>query len=92
MAVAAANAGEFSTMAAVCSDGDGVNAGNAAASRSSENDASERTSDLSRQAPIGHRQLRANDVPAKTQSSPSELEQRRLVQDLDRRLIICRRC
>jgi hypothetical protein len=54
--------------------------------------AAEQTASLVRQAPIGHRQPRAVDVPGGARSSPLELEQRRQDEDLDRRLIICRGC
>jgi hypothetical protein len=92
-AVAAGNESQFDVAADVCADGGGADARNAAAAGcSGENDAAEQASRLSRQAPVGHRQPRADDVPANTQLSPGEFEQRRLDQDLDRRLIICRRC
>ncbi|MCP1777391.1 hypothetical protein ABIF68_004256 [Bradyrhizobium japonicum] len=48
--------------------------------------------DLSRQAPIGHRQPRRSDVPGSTQSSPEDAELQRLDKGVDRRLIICRGC
>ncbi|MBR0764512.1 hypothetical protein ACE102_32040 [Bradyrhizobium sp. vgs-9] len=48
--------------------------------------------DLSRQAPIGHRQPRRSDVPGSTQASPEEAELQRLDKEIDRRLIICRGC
>jgi hypothetical protein len=54
--------------------------------------AAEQTASLVRQAPIGHRQPRAADIPGGAQSSPLELEQRRQDEELDRRLIICRGC
>jgi hypothetical protein len=54
--------------------------------------AAEQTASLARQAPIGHRQPRAVDVPGGARSSPLELEQRRQDEELDRRLIICRGC
>ena len=44
------------------------------------------------QAPIGHRQPRLSDTPGATQSSPSDLELRRLDAEIDRKLIICRGC
>lgn len=44
------------------------------------------------QAPVGHRQPRPSDVPETAQSSPSDLEFRRLEQEIDRKLIICRGC
>ena len=48
--------------------------------------------DLSRQAPIGHRQPRRSDVPGSAQASPEDAELQRLDKDIDRRLIICRGC
>jgi hypothetical protein len=54
--------------------------------------AAEQTASLARQAPIGHRQPRAADIPGGARSSPLELEQRRQDEELDRRLIICRGC
>lgn len=54
--------------------------------------AAEETASLARQAPIGHRQPRAADIPGGARSSPLELEQRRQDEELDRRLIICRGC
>jgi hypothetical protein len=48
--------------------------------------------DLSRQAPIGHRQPRRGDMPDPTQGSPEAMESRRLDKEIDRRLIICRGC
>lgn len=53
--------------------------------------AAEQTASLVRQAPIGHRQPRAADVPGPS-SSQLELDQRRQDEQLDRRLIICRGC
>jgi hypothetical protein len=47
---------------------------------------------LDRQAPIGHRQPRASDVPDNTESSPTDLELRRLDEEIDRKLTICRGC
>ena len=44
------------------------------------------------QAPIGHRQPRLSDTSGATQSSPSDLELRRLDAEIDRKLIICRGC
>jgi hypothetical protein len=44
------------------------------------------------QAPIGHRQPRLSDTSGVTQSSPSDLELRRLDAEIDRKLIICRGC
>jgi hypothetical protein len=45
-----------------------------------------------RQAPVGHRQPRPSDVPETTQLSPPDLELRRLDEEIDRKLIICRGC
>jgi hypothetical protein len=47
---------------------------------------------LVRPAPIGHRQPRAVDILQNTQPSSDELEQRRLDEEIDRKLIICRGC
>jgi hypothetical protein len=47
---------------------------------------------LFRQAPVGHRQPRPSDISASTQSSPPDLELRRLDEEIDRKLIICRGC
>jgi hypothetical protein len=48
--------------------------------------------ELFRQAPIGHRQPRAIDVPENPQLSPADLEQRRQDEEINRKLIICRHC
>jgi hypothetical protein len=47
---------------------------------------------LFREAPIGHRQPRAIDVPENPQLSPADLEQRRLDEEINRKLVICRGC
>jgi hypothetical protein len=47
---------------------------------------------LARQAPIGHRQPRMSDVPDSTKLSPTDLELRRLDEEIDRKLTICRGC
>jgi hypothetical protein len=57
-----------------------------------QRDVVERVSGLSHEAPVGHRQPRGTDVPQKMESSPLELEQRRLDEELDRKLTICRGC
>jgi hypothetical protein len=44
------------------------------------------------QAPLGHRQPRAMDVPDKVMAFPSELSEQQLDRELDRRLVICRGC
>ena len=90
--VAAGNGSSFRVAADASAKGTCVDTCGVAGAMSGENDAAEQTSRLSRQAPIGHRQPRAGDVPADTQLSPSEFEQRRLDQDLDKRLIICHGC
>ena len=46
---------------------------------------------LSRRAPIGHRQPRADDIPA-SQPSPIEIEMRREDEMIDKKIIICRGC
>lgn len=48
--------------------------------------------DLFRQAPIGHRQPRLRDVSGPVQASPIDIELRRLDEEIDRKLIICRGC
>lgn len=55
-------------------------------------DAPEKFANLFRPAPIGHRQPRPRDIPEATQLSPLELELRRLDEEIDRKLIICRGC
>jgi hypothetical protein len=47
---------------------------------------------LFRQAPVGHRQPRQSDVAETTQLSPDDLELRRLDEEIDRKLTICRGC
>jgi len=47
---------------------------------------------LLRQAPVGHRQPRLSDISASAQLSPPDLELRRLDEEIDRKLIICRGC
>lgn len=46
---------------------------------------------LSRRAPVGHRQPRADDIPA-SQLPPIEIEMRREDERIDKKLIICRGC
>jgi hypothetical protein len=83
----------FGSVSTVVAAGNGSKFGAAAeAASSGESDAAKRTSRPSRQAPIGHCQPRADEVPANVQLSPSEFELRRMDQELDRRLIICRGC
>jgi hypothetical protein len=55
-------------------------------------EATEQIATLVRPAPIGHRQPRAVDILQITQPSPDELEQRKLDEEIDRKLIICRGC
>jgi hypothetical protein len=50
------------------------------------------TSHLPWLAPVGHRQPRKMDVPENEALSPWERQQRRLDEELDRKLLICRRC
>jgi hypothetical protein len=47
---------------------------------------------LFREAPVGHRQPRPSEVPETTELSPRELELRRLDEEIDRKLVICRGC
>jgi hypothetical protein len=51
-----------------------------------------RFADLFRQAPVGHRQPRPGDVPEPAQASPIDTELRRLDEEIDRKLVICRGC
>jgi hypothetical protein len=46
---------------------------------------------LCKEAPIGHRQPRAVDIPA-SQVPPIEIEMRREDEMIDKKLIICRHC
>ncbi|MCP3462905.1 hypothetical protein [Bradyrhizobium sp. CCGUVB23] len=50
------------------------------------------TSHLPWLAPVGHRQPRRVDVPQSGAVSAWERQQQQLDQELDRKLIICRRC
>jgi hypothetical protein len=50
------------------------------------------TSHLPWLAPVGHRQPRRMDIPESEALSPSERQQQRLDEELDRKLVICRRC
>ena len=59
---------------------------------SHDDDSATMIAGLFRQAPIGHRQPRATDVPANPQLSPADLEQRRQDEEINRKLIICRHC
>ena len=45
-------------------------------------------------APVGHRQPRASDIPADTQSTATDEDQRQIQRDreLDKQLWICRGC
>lgn len=65
---------------------------NLATSSSGHDDISATIAKVSGQAPIGHRQPRPSDVPETAQSSSSDSELRRLDQEIDRKLIICRGC
>jgi hypothetical protein len=47
---------------------------------------------LAPQAPVGHRQPRAKDLPAPEQKTAAEREQERKDRELDKRLRICRNC
>ena len=49
-------------------------------------------SDLSSQAPIGHRQPRAADIPAHRSSADEDAWLNRVNRDVDRKLTICRGC
>jgi hypothetical protein len=70
----------------------GESAGARATIVSPGNLASTRYADLFRQAPIGHRQPRLIDVSGPVQASPIDTELRRLDEEIDRKLIICRGC
>ena len=56
------------------------------------NPAPTRYADLFRQAPIGHRQPRPSDMSEPVQATRIDTELRRLDEEIDRRLIICRGC
>jgi hypothetical protein len=60
--------------------------------RPRDDDSATMIAELFRQAPIGHRQPRAIDVPENPQLSPADLEQRRQDEQINRKLIICRGC
>ena len=47
---------------------------------------------LSNQAPAGHRQPRASDLPAPAEKTAADRERERKDRELDRRLRICRNC
>jgi hypothetical protein len=51
-----------------------------------------RFADLFRQAPVGHRQPRPGDMSEPVQASSVDTELRRLDEEIDRKLIICRSC
>jgi hypothetical protein len=55
-------------------------------------DVPENFASMFRQAPVGHRQPRQRDVPETTQLSPSDFELRRLDEEIDGKLTICRGC
>lgn len=63
-----------------------------AASATADRESATLTSHLPWLAPIGHRQPRHADVPQSDEVSAWEREQRRVDQELDRKLIICRGC
>jgi hypothetical protein len=44
------------------------------------------------QAPVGHRQPRASDIPADIQKTESDLREERVNRELDKKLRICRNC
>jgi len=44
------------------------------------------------EAPVGHRQPRASDVPANVQKTEADLRQEKQARELDRKLRICRNC
>lgn len=64
----------------------------AGANPTSGNPAPTRYADLFRQAPIGHRQPRLSDMSRPMQATPADVELRRLDDEIDRKLIICRGC
>jgi hypothetical protein len=59
---------------------------------SGQNGAMALTSHLPWLAPVGHRQPRKMDIPEHEAVSPWERQQQRLDEELDRKLLICRRC
>ena len=65
--------------------------GLATSSHNHDNDPAKIAS-LFRQAPVGHRQPRQSGVPETTQLSLDDLELRRLDEEIDRKLTICRGC
>ncbi|EJN10586.1 hypothetical protein PMI42_06073 [Bradyrhizobium sp. YR681] len=65
----------------------GAMAGTAVRSIASAGDAAARF-----QAPIGHRQPRPSDIPLAAGPSSADSELRRLDEEIDRKLVICRGC
>jgi hypothetical protein len=63
-----------------------------ATSSPGHDDVSANFASLFRQAPVGHRQPHRSDAPETTQLSPSDSELRRLDEEIDRKLTICRGC
>lgn len=59
---------------------------------SPDNPAPTRFADLYRQAPIGHRQPRPSDLSTPVQATRVDAELRRLDDEIDRKLVICRGC
>jgi hypothetical protein len=47
---------------------------------------------LTNQAPVGHRQPRASDLPASSEKTAADRERERKERELDKRLRICRNC
>ena len=63
-----------------------------AAGSAGHDDVAANFASLFRQAPVGHRQPRPSNVPETTQLSPTDVELRRLDEEIDRKLTICRGC
>jgi len=82
--------GSASTVHATENDADGTRSRSGGIHRTLDDTAS--IMPPPRQAPVGHRQPRINDIPPGTQLSPLDLELKREDERIDRKLIICRGC
>lgn len=92
--MAAATALVLGALASACAEEGGGKSTDKPAITSSTTKSAAMTGALqvARQAPVGHRQPRAIDVPDMTRPSPADTEQQRLDQEIDRKLLICRGC
>jgi hypothetical protein len=61
-------------------------------SSSSAEDIASQLANLPRSAPIGHRQPRGADVRIDAQPAPNDVLLQRENSEIDRKLVICRRC